>query len=258
MQSNSVAETITIINRNSGFSDNQMVYRLALMMEKHPPSPSITPALDPTQRENLIGEVRNTLSLTQNAQSTEEYRRSLKQKYYQEYAQKFGLGQTEQIPDMDNSTRVEDLINEKKKTFLQQILETKGRKLPFVDSQQSKSVESDFDEVAKKSLIPALMNIIVTKGQDTIGGRVYEGMAYQLNLLMREGMQRLTIWRKSDNQSAFSAYKVEEEEEYKVIHNHLSPQEIQKLINFDIRVQQRQPPPQQQKNERSPDGPELD
>ena len=256
MQSNSVAETITIINRNSGFSDNQMVYRLALMMEKHPPSPSITPALDPTQRENLIGEVRNTLSLTQNAQSTEEYRRSLKQKYYQEYAQKFGLGQTEQIPDMDNSTRVEDLINEKKKTFLQQILETKGCKLPFVDSQQSKSVESENDEVVKKSLIPALMNIIVTKGQDTIGGRVYEGMAYQLNLLMREGMQRLTIWRKSDNQSAFSAYKVEEEEEYKVIHNHLSPQEIQKLINFDIRVQQQQPPPQQ--NERSPDGPELD
>ncbi|MHC0067384.1 hypothetical protein ACWATR_31480 [Nostoc sp. UIC 10890] len=256
MQSNSVAETITIINRNSGFSDNQMVYRLALMMEKHPPSPSITPALEPTQRENIIGEVRNTLSLTQNAQSTEEYRRSLKQKYYQEYAQKFGLGQTEQIPDMENSTRVEDLINEKKKTFLQQILETKGRKLPFVDSQQSKSVESENDEVAKKSLIPALMNIIVTKGQDIIGGRVYEGMAYQLNLLMREGMQRLTIWRKSDNQSAFSAYKVEEEEEYKVIHNHLSPQEIQKLINFDIRVQQQQPPPQQ--NERSPDGPELD
>jgi hypothetical protein len=165
------------------------------------------------------------------------------------------LGQTEQIPDMDNSTRVEDLINEKKKTFLQQILETKGRKLPFVDSQQSKSVESDFDEVAKKSLIPALMNIIVTKGQDTIGGRVYEGMAYQLNLLMREGMQRLTVWRKSDNQSAFSAYKVEEEE-YKVIHNHLSPQETQKLINFDIRVQQQQQ--QQQQNERASDGPELD
>jgi hypothetical protein len=255
MQESSVAETITIINCNSGFSDNQMAYRLALMMEKHLPSPSITPALDPTQRENIIGEVRNTLSLTQNAQSTEEYRRSLKQKYYQEYAQKFGLGQTEQIPDMDNSTRVEDLINEKKKTFLQQILETKGRKLPFVDSQQSKSVESDFDEVAKKSLIPALMNIIVTKGQDTIGGRVYEGMAYQLNLLMREGMQRLTVWRKSDNQSAFSAYKVEEEE-YKVIHNHLSPQETQKLINFDIRVQQQQQ--QQQQNERSFDGPELD
>ncbi|MBD2535875.1 hypothetical protein H6G97_43705, partial [Nostoc flagelliforme FACHB-838] len=87
---------------------------------------------------------------------------------------------------------------------------------------------------------------------------VYEGMAYQLNLLMREGMQRLTVWRKSDNQSAFSAYKVEEEEGYKVIHNHLSPQEIQKLINFDTRVQQQQSPSQQQQNEQSPDGPELD
>ncbi|QHG20399.1 hypothetical protein [Nostoc sp. ATCC 53789] len=256
MQSSSVAETITIINRNSGFSDNQMAYRLSLMMEKHPPSPSITPALDPTQRENIIGEMRNTLDLSQNAQITEDYRQSLKEKYYQEYAQKFGLNKSEGTPDIDNSTRVEDLINEKKKTFLQQILETKGRKLPFVDSQQSKLVETENNQVVKKSLIPALMNIIVTKGQDTIGGRVYEGMAYQLNLLMREGMQRLTVWRKSDNQSAFSAYKVDDNEEYKVIHNHLSPQETQKLINFDIRVQQQQP--QQQQNERSPDGPELD
>lgn len=254
MQSSSVAETITIINRNSGFSDNQLAYRLALMMEKYSPSPSITPALDPTQRENLIGEVRNTLDLSRNAQTTEDYRQSLKEKYYQEYAQKFGLNKSEETPDIDNSTRVEDLINEKKKTFLQQILETKGRKLPFVDSQQSKSVETENNQVIKKSLIPALMNIIVTKGQDTIGGRVYEGMAYQLNLLMREGMQRLTVWRKSDNQSAFSAYKVDAKEEYKVIHNHLSPQEIQKLINFDIRVQQQQPP----QKEQSPDGPELD
>ena len=77
MQSSSVAETITIINRNSGFSDNQLAYRLALMMEKHPPSPSITPALDPTQRENIIGEVRNTLSVSRNAQSTEDYTNSM-------------------------------------------------------------------------------------------------------------------------------------------------------------------------------------
>ncbi|MEA5627977.1 hypothetical protein [Nostoc sp. UHCC 0251] len=256
MQSSSVAQTITIINRNSGFSDNQMAYRLALMMEKHPPSPSITLALDTTERENIIGEVRNTLSLTQNAQSTEDYRLSLKQKYYQEYAQKLGLGQADTIED--NSARVENLVNERKKTFLDQILQSQERKLPLVEHQKLSPNETENNQVIKKSLIPALMNIIVTKGQDTIGGRVYEGMAYQLNLLMREGMQRLTVWRKSDNQSAFSAYKVEEEEEYKVIHNHLSPQEIQKLINFDIRQQQQQPPSQQQQNERSPDGPELD
>ncbi|WP_414573944.1 hypothetical protein [Nostoc sp. CCY 9925] len=258
MQSSSVAQTITIINRNSGFSDNQMAYRLALMMEKHPPSPSITPALDPTQRKNIISDVRNTLSVSQNAQTTEEYRLELKQKYYQEYAQKFGLNKSEETPDIDNSTRVEDLIDEKKKTFLQQILKTKGRKLPFVDSQQSKSVETENNEVVKKSLIPALMNIIVTKGQDTIGGRVYEGMAYQLNLLMREGMQRLTVWRKSDNQSAFSAYKAGVSEEYKVIQNNLSPQETQKLIDFDQKQRQQQQLPQQQQNEQSPDGPELD
>lgn len=258
MQSSSVAQTITIINRNSGFSDNQMAYRLALMMEKHPPSPSITPALDPTQRKNIISDVRNTLSVSQNAQTTEEYRLELKQKYYQEYAQKFSLNKSEETPDIDNSTRVEDLIDEKKKTFLQQILKTKGRKLPFVDSQQSKSVETENNEVVKKSLIPALMNIIVTKGQDTIGGRVYEGMAYQLNLLMREGMQRLTVWRKSDNQSAFSAYKAGVSEEYKVIQNNLSPQETQKLIEFDQKQRQQQQLPQQQQNEQSPDGPELD
>ncbi|MCC5659805.1 hypothetical protein LC608_23085 [Nostoc sp. XA010] len=262
MQSSSVAQTITTINRDSGFSDNQMAYRLALMMEKYPLSQSIhsTPALDTTERENIIGEVRNTLSVSQNAQSTEDYRQSLKEKYYQEYAQKFGLNKSEGTPDIDNSTRVEDLINEKKKTFLQQILETKERKLPLVEHQEPSPKETENNQVVKKSLIPALMNIIVTKGQDTIGGRVYEGMAYQLNLLMREGMQRLTVWRKSDNQSAFSAYKVDEEEEYKVIHNHLSPQETQKLINFDIRVQQQQqqPPPQQQQNQRSSDGPELD
>ena len=79
-----------------------MAYRLALMMEKHPLSPSITPALDPTQRENIIGEVRNTLSVSQNAQSTEDYRQSLKEKYYQEYAQKFGLNKSEETPDTDN------------------------------------------------------------------------------------------------------------------------------------------------------------
>ena len=260
MQESSVAETITIINRNSGFSDNQMAYRLALMMEKYPLSQSIhsTPALDPTQRENIIGEVRNTLSLTQNAQSTEEYRRSLREKYYQEYAQKFGLGQTEQKPDMDNSTRVENLIAERKKTFLDQILQSQGRKLPLVDYQTSKPKETENHEAAKKSLIPALMNILMTKGQDTVSGRIYEGISYQLNLLMREGMQRLTVWRKSDNQSAFSAYKVDAKEEYKVIHNHLSPQETQKLINFDIRQQQQQQQPPPQQNERSPDGPELD
>jgi len=256
MQSSSVSKTITTINRESGLSDNQLAYRLTLMMEQYPPRASIPLALDTTEREKIINEMRNSVSLTQNAQSVEDYRLSLKEKYLKEYAQKFGLGQL-QTPEQ-NSSRVETLIAEKKKTFLQQILETKGRKLPFVDSQQSKSVESQNDEAAKKSLITALMNIIVTKGQDTIGGRVYEGMAYQLNLLMKEGMQRLTVWRKSDNQSAFSAYKVDAKEEYKIVHNNLSPQETQKLIDFDIRVQQQQPPLEQQQNDRSCDGPELD
>ncbi|WP_414756335.1 hypothetical protein [Anabaena sp. CCY 9910] len=256
-----VSSSITIINRDSGLSDNQLAYRLALMMEKYPPSPSITPtpALDTTERESIMAEMRNTLSLTQNAQSAEDYRQSLKEKYLKEYAQKFGLNKPEQTTDISKSTRVENLIAQKKKTFLQEILQSKERKLPFVDHQTSTPKQSENHEVAKKSLIPALMNILMTKGQDTIGGRIYEGISYRLNLMMREGMQRLTVWRKSDNQTAFSAYKVDSKEEYNVVHNNLSPQETQKLINFDMRQQQQQKsPPQQQQNDHSSDGPELE
>ncbi|BAY42067.1 hypothetical protein NIES2111_64630 (plasmid) [Nostoc sp. NIES-2111] len=257
--SSSVNETITTINREGSLSDNQLAYRLALMMEKYPPSPSITPVLDTTERENIISEMRNTLSLSHNARSNEEYRLSLKEKYLEEYTQKFGLAQTEKTP-LDNSTRVENLIADRKKTFLQEILQSKGRKLPLVDSQQPIPVESENNEVAKKSLIPALMNIVMTKGQDTIGGRIYEGISYRLNLMMREGMQRLTVWRKSDNQSAFSAYKIDGKEEYKILHNNLDPQETQKLINFDIKQQQQQQSqpqlPSQQQEQSS--GPEID
>ncbi|MBD2681924.1 MULTISPECIES: hypothetical protein [Nostoc] len=259
MQSSSVSQTISLINRDSSFSDNQMAYRLALMMEKYPHTPSksiqSTPALDITERENIINEMKATLSLTQNAQSTEDYRRSLKNKYLKEYTQKLRLHQAD-TPE-HNSSRVENLINEKKKTFLQQMLDEEGRKLPLVDSQQPTPKETENNQVVKKSLIPALMNIIVTKGQDTIGGRVYEGMTYRLNLLMREGMQRLTVWRKSDNLSAFSAYK-DSDKEYKVIHNNLSPQETQKLIDFDQKQRQQQQLPQPEQNINSYDGPEFD
>jgi uncharacterized protein YdiU (UPF0061 family) len=258
MQSNSVSQTISLINRDSSLSDNQLAYRLALMMEKYPHTPSqsiqSTPALNTTEQENIISEMRTTLSLTQNVQSTEDYRRSLKNKYLKEYTQKLGLSQAD-TPE-HNSSRVENLINEKKNTFLQQMLDEEGALLPLVDSQQPTPKESENNEVVKKSLIPALMNIVMTKGHNTNGGRIYEGIAYRLQLLMREGMQRLTVWRKSDNQSAFSAYKTDSNEEYKVIHNNLSLQETQKLIDFDIRQQQQQP--QQQQNERSPDGLELD
>ncbi|HEY9803854.1 MAG TPA: hypothetical protein V6D25_26160 [Leptolyngbyaceae cyanobacterium] len=263
MQSTSLMETISTINRDSGLSHNQMAYRLALMMEKIPPSSiQSTPVLDSAKRDNIISEMRNTLSLSHNAQTTEDYRRSLKEKYLKEYTQKFALAQAEKTP-IFNSTRVENLIAERKKTFLEQMLQAKERKLPPSDRQQPTPVESEQNQAAKKSLIPALMNIVMTKGQDTVGGRIYEGIAYRLQLLMREGMQRLTVWRKSDNQSAFSAYKADGKEEYKIIHNHLDPQETQKLINFDTRVQQQQqqssPPPQQpEQNNQSPEGPEMD
>lgn len=269
MQSSSVVETISSINRNSGYSNNQLAYRLALMMEKFPPSSiQSTPVLDTQERSHIIDQMRNTLSISQNAQSTEDYRQALKDKYLKEYSQKFGLSQGEkgeQTPSISNSTRVENLIAEKKKTFLQQMLQSK-RKLHEVDSQQPTPVESEQNEAAKKSLIPALMNILMTKGQDTVAGRVYEGISYRLNLLMREGIQRLSVWRKSDNQTAFSAYKVDGKEEYNVIQNNLSPEETQKLINFEkIQRQQSQsqPQPEQQQEHRqippqNDNGPSMD
>lgn len=267
MQSSSVVETISSINnRNSGYSDNQLAYRLALMMEKFPPSEIPTPVLDTQERSHIIVQMRNTLSISQNAQSTEDYRRSLKEKYLKEYNQKFGLsqGKGEQTPSISNSTRVENLIAEKKKKFLQEILETKGRKLPLTSHQQPTPVESEQNEAAKKSLIPALMNILMTKGQDTVAGRVYEGISYRLNLLIREGVQRLSVWRKSDNQTAFSAYKVDGKEEYNVIQNNLSAEETQKLINFENRQrqqsqsQQPQPFQQQEQSPQNDNGPSME
>lgn len=262
MSSSSLTETITNINRDSGLSHNQMAYRLALMMEKFPPSSiQATPVLDSTARANIISEMRNTLSLSHNAQTTEEYRRSLKDKYLQEYRQKFGLGQA-QTPLANNSTRVNNLIDERKKTFLRQMLQSKGRKLHEVDSPQP-TKESENHEVAKKSLIPALMKIIVTRGQDTTDGRVYDGKAYRLQLLMQQGMQLLSVWRKNSNQSAFTAQKDDNSVDYKVTHNDLSNEETDKLINFDQKQrQQEQSPPQSQpqpeQNNPSLDGPEMD
>ncbi|MBD2505530.1 hypothetical protein [Anabaena azotica] len=261
MSSSLVSETITTINRDSGLSHNQMAYRLALMMEKFPPSSiQSTPVLDSAKRDNIISEMRNTLSLSHNAQTTEEYRRSLKDKYLQEYRQKFGLTQTEKTP-LNNSTRVENLVNERKKTFLQQMLQSKGRKLHEVDSQQP-TKESQNHEVVKKSLIPALMKIIVTRGIDTTDGRVYDGKAYRLQLLMQQGMQLLSVWRKNSNQSAFTAQKDDNSVDYKVTHNDLSNEETDKLINFDQKQRQQeqsQPPQSQpQQQQTSPDGPEMD
>lgn len=151
-----VSSSITTINRDSGLSDNQLAYRLALMMEKYPPSPSITPtpALDTTERESIMAEMRNTLSLTQNAQSAEDYRQSLKEKYLKEYAQKFGLNKSEQTTDISKSTRVENLIAQKKKTFLQEILQSKERKLPLLITKHLHQSKAKIMRLLKNLLFP--------------------------------------------------------------------------------------------------------
>jgi len=264
--SSSVAETINIINRDSGLSDNQLAYRLALMMEKFPPSSiQTTPVLDTKERETIMGEMRNILSLSQKRESTEDYRLSLKEKYLKEYTEKYGLNKGGQTPEISNSQRIEDLIANRKKTFLQEILQSKGRKLPNVNRPVATS-ESNNPSVAKKSLIPALMNIIDTRGQETNDGRVYEGKFYKLQLLIQQGMQLLSVWRNNSNQSAFTAQKADSSLDYQVTHNDLSSEETDKLINFDQKqrqqerqlLQQKTQPQHQIQQRAHQDGPELD
>ena len=106
--SNSLQETVSNINRDSGISNNMMAYRLALFLEKHPPSLQSTTTLDASERENLQSELRTTLS--QNLQNIENYRQNLKQKYYTEYLEKFAVTQQSSVTSQpDNSRRVENL-----------------------------------------------------------------------------------------------------------------------------------------------------
>lgn len=192
--SNSLQETVSTINRDSGISNNMMAYRLALIMEKHSSQLQSTTTLDASERENLQGELRTALS--QKAQSTEDYRQNLKQKYYTEYLEKFGVTQQSSVaPQQDNSTRVENLIADKKKTFLQQIFESGEQKLPLGQRVKTPDIVPEvipkennvspvIDELAEKSLIKAVMRTVMTMGKDTEQGRIYEGIAYRLQLFI--------------------------------------------------------------------------
>lgn len=250
--SNSVLETVTTINRGSGLSNNMMAYRLALIIEENLPEVQSTTILDTSERESLQADLRAALS--QNTQNIENYRQTLKNKYYAEYLEKFGVAQQKVVvPQQDNSTRVENLIAEKKKTFLQQIFEAGAQKLPL--GQKAKNIDKvpegivpssivspQEDEVVQKSLIPSVMKTVLTMGKDTENqGRIYEGIAYRLQLLMKEGMQLLSVKRKSGNpETAFTAYK-DESNEFKITQNNLSDSETNRLIAFDRQQTKQQP-----------------
>lgn len=249
--SNSLQETVSNINRNSGISNNMMAYRLALFLEKHPPSLQSTTTLDASERENLQSELRTTLS--QNSQNIETYRQNLKQKYYTEYLNKFAVTQQSSVASQpDNSARVENLIAQKKNTFLQQIFELGVQKLPLgqrvskdereqealskEENNINKSRENNVSpaiDIGEKSLIKAVMRTVMTMGKDTEQGRIYEGIAYRLQLFIKEGMQLLSVHRKTGNpETAFTAYK-DDSNEFQITQNNLSYSETNRLIAFD-------------------------
>ncbi|RCJ40902.1 hypothetical protein A6770_36995 [Nostoc minutum NIES-26] len=245
----STIETIRTVNHSSGISNNIMVYKLALIIEQYSPLEKSTTTLLTPEREALQAQLGTTLS--QNAQTVENYRQTLKNKYYEEYLKKFGVTQQSNVLQQDNSTRVENLIAQKKQTFLQKMSEN-GHKSPLgqksnysspdknKEAIQSETPSSQQNQTAKQFLIPAIMRTVMTMGKDTGTGRIYEGIAYRLQLLMKEGMQFVSVSRKSGlPQTAFSAYK-DESNEFKITENNLSPSETQRFITFD--KQQRQQP----------------
>ncbi|MCC5618615.1 hypothetical protein LC605_26705 [Nostoc sp. CHAB 5836] len=248
----SVLENISTINRGSGLSNNMMAYRLALIIEKNQPEAQSSPTLDTSERESLLFDLRTALS--QNTQNVENYRQALKNKYYTEYLNKFGVAQqSTAVPQQDNSTRVDNLIAEKKQTFLQKMFDARQHELPL--GQKAKNIDKvsevippesivspQSDEVVKKSLIPSVIKTVLTMGKDTENqGRIYEGIAYRLQLLIKEGMQLVSVKRKSGNpETAFTAYK-DDSNEFKITQNNLSDQETNRLIAFSRQQTKQQP-----------------
>jgi hypothetical protein len=238
MQSTDVRETIASINRGSGISNNMMAYRLALMMERVPQTTVQSPIeLDSQLRQNLEDNLRSIL--TKSTQNTEDYRQQLKNKYLAEYSQKFGVTQTEEplTEQPNNFSRVENLITQRKHIFLQQMIaqrESNANLTPSTPANQEVNKQYQGDDFSKKSLIPAVVQTIIAKGQDTKNeGRVYEGVLYRLQLLIQEGIQFINVNRKTQsNQNAFAAYK-DHTNEFTITSNNLSTEEAQKIVAFN-------------------------
>lgn len=238
MQSTDVRESIASINRNSGISNNMMAYRLALMIEKVPQNTVQSPIeLDSQSRQNLEDKLRNIL--TKSTQNIEDYRLQLKNKYLAEYSQRFGVTQSETpvTEQPNNFSRVENLITQRKHIFLQQMIaqgESNANLTPSTPANQEVNKQHQADNFSKKSLIAAVLQTIIAKGQDTKNeGRVYEGVLYRLQLLIKEGIQFINVNRKTQsNQKAFAAYK-DHTNEFTITSNNLSTEEAQKIVAFN-------------------------
>lgn len=237
MQSTDVRETIASINRGSGISNNMMAYRLALMMERVPQSTVQSPIeLDSQSRQNLEDNLRGIL--TKSTQNIEDYRQQLKNQYLAEYSQKVSAQREKTVTEQPNKfSRVENLITQRKHIFLQQMMaqaESNANSTPSTPANQEVNKQHQGDDFSKKSLIPAVVQTIIAKGQDTKNeGRVYEGVLYRLQLLIKEGIQFINVNRKTQsNQKAFAAYK-DHTNEFTITSNNLSTEEAQKIVAFN-------------------------
>ncbi|MBE9052761.1 hypothetical protein IQ243_20500 [Nostocales cyanobacterium LEGE 11386] len=236
---NSVIEKISSINR-SGISNNMMAYRLSLLM-RQAQDKSITTA---TENQVLTQERQEELSglLSQSPlnQNIEDFRQKLKEKYYLEYLNrfesKFSIEKQETKSQQDTPTRIERLISQKKLEF-SKIQQSKLEKLDPNNQKTSAEIPTrspEQDESTKKLLVPAIMGLVVAKGQNTDERtRIYEGVRYKLQLLMKEGMQFLSINRNGKPEKAFSAYKDEKNTEFRILENNLTDQEAKGIIEFN-------------------------
>ncbi|MBD2303267.1 hypothetical protein H6G80_30120 [Nostoc sp. FACHB-87] len=239
-----VIETISTVNRDSGFSNNIMAYRLGLIMESNPPTPSlVNEPQHQRDRLQIQDELRTTL--TQKSQQTEAYKQNLKNKYYQDYLQKFGVTQQSNVAESNTSNRVDKLIEIRKQSYVQRFLNAGRKQYKSTVKQQPQEppkIQTAETETVKTSLISAAINTVITKGKDTEQGRVYDGIIYRLQLLAQEGMQRINIIRKQGKQGlAFSAHK-DDGNEFNVTLDKLSLEEKNRLIAFDRQVQRNHSP----------------
>jgi hypothetical protein len=240
---NSVIETINSINSGSGISNNMMAYKLSLIMQQAKDQPVLAEDNQTSQEQKQ--ELTKLLSKSNHTHNIEEFRRNLKNKYYLEYLTKFESKLNTQPQEQDASTRIEKLIAEKKSQFLplqqsklEALFEPEQPPTPSTATPEISSTQythsPEKDETAKKFLIPAIMGIIVSHGQtaDDDKSRVFEGVKFRLQLLIKEGMQFLSINRQDKSpEKAFNAYK-DGNNEFRILENNLTTQETQDLLQL--------------------------
>ncbi|MDB9368333.1 hypothetical protein PN456_05085 [Nodularia spumigena CS-586/05] len=235
---NSTIEKINEINRVSGISNNMMAYRLSLLMQQAKENFTPLATENQTSPEERQEELSKLLSKSPATENVEDFKQKLKDRYYSEYLSKLEEKLGVESHKQDTATRVERLIAEKKSQFLEMQQSKLAQKPVQNQSKASPEIDSSLPEqgeATNKLLIPAMMGLVVAKGQNTDEkNRIYEGVRYKLQLLMKEGKQFLSINRKDKKpEKAFSAYKNHKDSQFKVLENNLTDEETQGIIAFN-------------------------